>query len=112
MVEQRGPARGDQIAESMPGFFSILREDIKTVLEKDPAARNVVDVLLFYPGFHALRWHRTANFLWKAHLYLPARLVAHLARFFTGIEIHPAATIGRRFFIDTARVWLSVRPPR
>jgi len=84
----------------MPGFLAILKEDIKTVFDKDPAARSILDVLFFYPGFHAVRYHRFANFLWRLHLGFFARMVAHTGRFLTGIEIHPAAVIGRRFFID------------
>ena len=75
-------------------------EDIKTVFEKDPAARGVAEVLLCYPGLHAVWVHRAAHKLWELGLYFPARLLSHLARFFTGVEIHPGATIGRRFFID------------
>ncbi|OGS12367.1 MAG: serine O-acetyltransferase [Elusimicrobia bacterium RIFOXYA2_FULL_58_8] len=75
-------------------------EDIKTVFEKDPAARGLTEVLLCYPGLHAVWVHRAAHLLWVRGLFLPARLLSHLARFFTGIEIHPGATIGRRFFID------------
>jgi serine O-acetyltransferase len=80
--------------------FSNLKEDIKTVIRKDPAARNILDVLFFYPGFHAIRNHRLANFFWRHRLRFLARMVSHCSRFLTGIEIHPAATIGRRFFID------------
>ena len=78
----------------------VLREDIRTVFKKDPAARSIIEVLLCYPGLHALWSHRLAHFLWRHRLYLPARLVSHLSRFATGIEIHPGAKIGRRFFID------------
>jgi serine O-acetyltransferase len=81
-------------------MFTGLREDIRTVFAKDPAARNVLEVLTCYPGLHALWAHRLANFLWRHGLRLPARLVSHLNRFFTNIEIHPGARIGRRFFID------------
>jgi len=84
----------------MPGYISNLKEDILTVLDKDPAARSILDVLLFYPGFHAVRNHRLAGFFWRHGMHFLARLVAHLSRFLTGIEIHPAARIGRRFFID------------
>jgi serine O-acetyltransferase len=84
----------------MPGFISNLKEDILTVLDKDPAARSILDVLLFYPGFHAVRNHRLAGFFWRHSMHFLARLVAHFSRFLTGIEIHPAAHIGRRFFID------------
>lgn len=75
-------------------------EDIKTVFEKDPAARSLAEVLFCYPGLHAVWLYRGAHWLWGAGLYFPARLISHLARFLTGIEIHPGATIGRRFFID------------
>ncbi|MFA5859133.1 MAG: serine O-acetyltransferase [Elusimicrobiota bacterium] len=75
-------------------------EDIKTVFEKDPAARNVFEVLLCYPGLHALWSHRIAHIFYKIHFYTLARLVSHLNRFFTGIEIHPGATIGHKFFVD------------
>ena len=81
-------------------MFKGFREDLKTVFAKDPAARNIAEVLLCYPGLHALWAHRIANFLWRHHLRLGARLVSHISRFFTGIEIHPGASIGRRFFID------------
>jgi serine O-acetyltransferase len=81
-------------------LFAGIREDIQTVFSKDPAARNIFEVLLTYPGLHALWAHRIANFLWRHKLRLLARLVSHVSRFFTGIEIHPGATIGRRFFID------------
>ena len=81
-------------------MFTRLREDIACVFDRDPAARNAWEVLTCYPGFHALRAHRFANFLWRARFRWLARLVSHLARFLTGIEIHPGATIGRRFFID------------
>lgn len=81
-------------------MFNTLREDIQTVFAKDPAARSTLEILLCYPGLHA-RWaHRVAHFLWHHRLRLLARLLAHFTRFFTGIEIHPGATIGRRFFID------------
>jgi len=74
-------------------------EDIHTVFEKDPAARNVLEVLT-YPGLHALWLHYVAHGLWRRRLKLPARCVSQVGRFLTGIEIHPGATIGRRFFID------------
>jgi len=77
-----------------------LREDIRTVFAKDPAARSVAEVIFCYPGLHALWLHRVANFLWRHHLRLLARLLSHCNRFLTGIEIHPGAGIGRRFFID------------
>ncbi|MBN9424927.1 MAG: serine O-acetyltransferase [Burkholderiales bacterium] len=81
-------------------MFERLREDIANVLEKDPAARSTLEVLLCYPGVHALLLHRTAHGLWGAGLHTLGRWVSHLSRFLTGIEIHPAARIGRRVFID------------
>ncbi len=81
-------------------FFGTLREDIRTVFEKDPAARSVLEVICCYPGLQALWFHRLAHFLWRRHCRFPARFVSHVSRFLTGIEIHPGAEIGRRFFID------------
>lgn len=81
-------------------MFRHIREDIQTVFDKDPAARSVAEVLFCYPGLHALWAHRVAHFLWCHHVRLPARMLSHLTRFFTGIEIHPGAHIGRRCFID------------
>jgi len=81
-------------------MFKALREDIQTVFAKDPAARSTLEVLLCYPGLHALWFHRLAHFLWRHKLRLLARVLSHVNRFLTGIEIHPGAKIGRRFFID------------
>jgi len=81
-------------------MFSRLREDIRCVFERDPAARTAFEVLTTYPGIHAVLAHRLAHRLWGWRLYWLARLVSNLARLITGIEIHPAAQIGRRFFID------------
>jgi len=81
-------------------MFRTLREDIHTIFTKDPAARSLLEVLLCYPGLHALWSHRTSHFLWRHRLRLFARIVSHFNRFFTGIEIHPGAEIGKRFFID------------
>lgn len=81
-------------------MLKTLKEDIQTVFAKDPAARSVLEVIFFYPGLHALWSHRLAHFLWRHKLRLLARLVSHTSRFLTGIEIHPGAKIGRRFFID------------
>ena len=81
-------------------MFSRIREDIQCVFERDPAARSVWEVLTCYPGFHALQMHRIAHTLWRWGLRWLARFVSHWMRFFTGIEIHPGATIGRRVFID------------
>jgi serine O-acetyltransferase len=77
-----------------------IREDIRTVFLKDPAARSTLEVLTCYPGLHAVWAHRISHRLWLWKLRLLARLVSHLARFLTGVEIHPGVTIGRRFFID------------
>lgn len=74
--------------------------DIKSVLERDPAARNWAEVLLLYPGIHAVIWHRAAHFFYKLHLKFIARIISQLTRFFTGIEIHPGATIGKGLLID------------
>ena len=81
-------------------MFSRMREDIRCVFERDPAARSVWEVLTCYPGFHALQLHRFSHLLWRARLRWLARLASHITRFLTGIEIHPGATIGRRVFID------------
>lgn len=81
-------------------MFKSLREDIQTVFTKDPAARGIAEVVCCYPGLHALWLHRLAHFLWQHRLRLLARLLSHISRFLTGIEIHPGARIGRRFFID------------
>jgi serine O-acetyltransferase len=81
-------------------MFSKIREDVQCVFERDPAARTVWEVLTCYPGFHALQLHRVSHGLWTLGLRWFARFMSHLARFFTGIEIHPGAVIGRRVFID------------
>lgn len=81
-------------------MFSRLREDIACILERDPAARSAWEVLTCYPGLHALVLHRRASWCWRHGLRWLGRFVSHLARLFTGIEIHPGATIGRRVFID------------
>jgi serine O-acetyltransferase len=77
-----------------------INEDIKAVLRQDPAARNSLEVILTYPGLHAVWGYRIAHFLWQAKLKLAARIYSNWIRAVTGIEIHPAAKIGRRFFID------------
>ncbi|MCE1238481.1 MAG: serine O-acetyltransferase [Azonexaceae bacterium] len=81
-------------------MFRCLREDIRAVFDRDPAARSFWEVLTCYPGIHALILHRLAHWLWGHRLRWLARFTGHLSRFLTGIEIHPGATIGRRFFID------------
>ena len=75
-------------------------EGIDAIMARDPAARSRLEVLLCYPGLHALAFHRLAHRLWTWHLRLPARLISHIARMLTGIEIHPGARIGRRLVID------------
>jgi serine O-acetyltransferase len=84
----------------MAGFFDRLREDVAAIRERDPAARSTIEVVLCYPGFHALVIHRMAHWVWRRNWVVLARLVSHIGRFLTGIEIHPGAVIGRRFFID------------
>jgi serine O-acetyltransferase len=80
--------------------FKNLREDIRSVFDRDPAARTTFEVLTCYPGLHARVLHRLANTLWHANFKWLARFLSYLTRGLTGIEIHPGATIGRRFFID------------
>lgn len=83
-----------------PGFFTLLREDVECVFHRDPAARSRFEVLTTYPGVHAILLQRLSHRMWRAGLRYPARLLSWFARFFTNIDIHPGATIGRRFFID------------
>ena len=83
-----------------PGIVALLREDVACVFDRDPAARNVFDVLTCYPGIHALVMHRFANAAWRRGLRWPARFLSYVARAVTNIDIHPGACIGRRFFID------------
>lgn len=77
-----------------------LIEDVRCVFDRDPAARNVFEVITVYPGIHALLWYRIAHWLWRIHLKWLARVLSNIGRLVTGIEIHPAAKIGKRFFID------------
>lgn len=77
-----------------------MREDIQCIFEQDPAARSVIEVILTYSGLHAIWAHRLAHALFKMNLHFLARSISQISRFFTGIEIHPGATIGRRLFID------------
>lgn len=95
-AEIRTKRRGGRIHR----WRELLREDIQAVYDKDPAARSLLEVLTSYPGLHAGWLHRIAHGLWKRDHLTLARLVSHANRFFTGIEIHPGARIGRRFFID------------
>jgi serine O-acetyltransferase len=93
------PAKAGHI-RGLGQWRQLLREDVETIYRKDPAARSFLEVLTSYPGLHAIWMHRVAHALWiRNHLTL-ARWLSHFNRFFTGIEIHPGARIGRRFFID------------
>ncbi len=77
-----------------------IREDIRTVFEKDPAAMSTLEVICCYPGLHAIWMHRIAHFLWDKHFFFLARFLSHISRMLTGIEIHPGAKLGKRVFID------------
>lgn len=79
---------------------ALLREDVQAILDRDPSARNAVEVVLCYPGLHAVWGHRLARRLWMGDAYLAARVTSQVVRWLTGIEIHPAARLGRRLFID------------
>ncbi len=81
-------------------MFEHIREDVNCVFDRDPAARNIFEILTTYPGVHAIIFHRLGHALWRHKLKWLARMVSTISRFFTGIEIHPGAVIGRRFFID------------
>ncbi len=81
-------------------MFTRIREDISVVFDRDPAARHALEILTTYPGVHALLFHRLSHSLWNIGLKWLARFISHFSRWITGIEIHPGATIGRRFFID------------
>jgi serine O-acetyltransferase len=83
-------------------LFARIREDINSVLERDPAARSRLEVLTCYPGLWAVWIHRVSHALWRAKLRLPARMLSQVARFFTSVDIHPGALLGRRLFIDHA----------
>jgi len=81
-------------------MFNTIREDIRGIKERDPAARSSIEVILCYPGFHAITTHRIASWLWRRGWCVLSRFISHAGRFLTGIEIHPAAKIGQRFFVD------------
>jgi len=81
-------------------MFSRLKSDLSIVFDRDPAARSYWEIITTYPGVHAILFHRLAHRLWKLKLYWFGRAISHIGRFFTGIEIHPGAVIGQRFFID------------
>jgi serine O-acetyltransferase len=84
----------------MISFFRSAREDVAAVFASDPAARSYAEVLLLYPGLHAVWLHHLSHWLWRHHMRFLARFVSQVARLFTGIEIHPGAELGRRLFID------------
>ncbi len=81
-------------------MFRTIREQVDTIFREDPAAKSVLEVVLCYPGFHAVLLHRVAHRLYRAHWYLIARVLSNINRFLTGVDIHPGARVGRRFFID------------
>lgn len=81
-------------------MFSRIRRDVQAVRERDPAARSTLEVLLCYPGVHALAFHRLAHWMWRRGWKIPARFLSNIGRFLTGIEIHPAAKLGPGLFID------------
>src|ERR1700738_3811122 len=83
-------------------MFERIREDIRSVLDRDPAARSRLEVLTCYPGLWAVWIHRLSHALWNAKLRLPARILSQIGRFYTGVDIHPGALLGRRLFIDHA----------
>jgi serine O-acetyltransferase len=87
-------------AASLRGFFSEIRNEIKSVYDRDPAARSDLEILINYSGLHAIWGHRISNYLWMKKLYFLARSLSQFIRFLTGIEIHPGAKIGKGFFID------------
>jgi serine O-acetyltransferase len=84
----------------MTSVFRTIREQVETIFREDPAAKSVLEVVLCYPGFHAVLLHRLAHRLYRANFYLIARLISNFSRLITGVDIHPGARIGRRFFID------------
>lgn len=81
-------------------FFRELYEDAKNIKKKDPACKSILEAIILYPGFHILIFYRLSHFLYRHKLIFLARLISQIGRFFTGIEIHPGAKIGRRLFID------------
>ena len=84
----------------IPPMWQSIKEDIQVIFQRDPALRSAWEIALAYPGFHAILLHRMAHWLWQRDITTLARFVSHVSRFLTGIEIHPGAKIGRRFFID------------
>jgi serine O-acetyltransferase len=98
IIEGAIPQENDHGSEM--GLIRMILEDIRCALQRDPAARNGIEVLFNYAGLHAIWFYRVAHWLWTHKLYFPARWLSQFARWVTGIEIHPGAVIGRRFFID------------
>lgn len=94
------PGEGRKVGESEKPMFDKVRAELDGMIARDPAARSRVEVALFYPAFHAIMAYRLSHKLYKAEWFLAARAVSQIARWLTGIEIHPGATIGKRFFID------------
>lgn len=92
--------RPNAVHKALVSFAETIRSDFQVIFEKDPAARSWLEVLFCYPGLHAIVFHRMAHLLYNRRMFLSARMLAHLARGLTGIEIHPGATIGRGIFID------------
>jgi serine O-acetyltransferase len=92
-LQKTGPGGHAQV-------FDTIREDIYSVFDRDPAARSVLEIIFCYPGLHAVWFYRIAHWFWSRKLYFLGRFTSHLGRFFTGIEIHPGAQIGKKFFID------------
>src|ERR1700686_2599875 len=88
------------MSETQPGFFESVREDVRATFERDPAATSWLEVLLCYPGLQAVWAHHLIHWLWNHRLHFVARLLSQWVRFWTGVEIHPGAKIGRRLFID------------
>ncbi len=89
-----------EIKASKPGLFAMWKEDIRCVFDRDPAARSVFEILMTYPGVHALLMHRIAHKLWNRRWFFSARFIAFLVRLFTNVDIHPGAEVGKRLFID------------
>jgi serine O-acetyltransferase len=90
----------DEGRPAAPGFWRLIGEDLSCVRARDPAARNTLETLLTYPGVHAIIWHRFAHNLWMRGIRFPGRFISWFARLVSNVDIHPGATIGRRFFID------------
>ena len=84
----------------MKNFIYYISENIKAIKSKDPSIKNTLEIIFFYQGFHAIIWHRLAHFLYTKKLYFLAKFISTISKFFTGIEIHPGAKIGRRLVID------------